>query len=206
MNILILLTTLLFSCSASALSWKHKVVGPVLLTDEIILSAYKSEIEPEIHNGVTVTNYFKEFDITAQKNKKGCFAPIIKKWLVESTIYIRSKEDKSLVKGRPRWQKIDEFGCNIKTGDFNTWEGTHQHELQHYKIRDVELKKFWQKLKQLLTSTCESSQDAAKVKILSEVESFLSLIKKIDTEENPRKVENQFYKTEFEKQTTKKCD
>lgn len=196
----------IFTISVHASNWKHKVAGPEVLTDEIIMSVYKNETEPQIHNGVTVTNYFKEFDISASKSRKGCYVPKINNWLVQSIIYIRSKDDKSIIKERPRWQKIDEFDCQVKSGDFNTWNGTHQHEKEHYKIRDLELKKFWKTLEKLLKSTCESSEESAKMKILSEVESFLKLIKKLDTEDNPRRVEHKFYKKEFEKQTHKKCD
>ena len=49
-------------------------------------------------------------------------------------------------------------------------------------------------LRKIRSSICENSEEAAKTKILLELESFLKHIKKIDTEENPRAVEHKFYK------------
>lgn len=194
-----ILAILFISHAVNGAAWKHVLKGPEVLTDEIIMSNYKNETEPQIHNGITVTNYFKNFDIQAKKNRKGCFVPEIKKWVVESVIFIRAKDDKTPVRGRARWQKTEEFDCKAKGGLFNTWEGTHAHEQVHYKVRDTELKKFWKKVKSLMSITCESTEDAAKMKILTEVEQFLMQIKKTDSEEMPRKVENDFYKKQ------KKC-
>ncbi len=204
-QLLLLLASLAEARPAIAADWKHLLKGPEILSDEVVKKVYPKERDPGRHNGITLSNYLKEFELQTQKLPRGCFRPKLQKWLVESTIYLRPNSATEIYQGKARWQPLADFNCRSQDSFFNTWEGSHFHEQQHYLLRDERLQKFMKELRTLQLKTCEASEDAAKLVVLKALEQFLIEVHAADTEDRAEALEHDFYVQAYERLSGTKC-
>ncbi len=190
-------------------SWEHKLEGPLLLADQIVQKVYSDETKPFRHNGITVTDYLKKLEVTFPEVRPGCFQPDILKWVVSSTIYVRSKTiegPNGKTMKNPRWLEIGHFGCRDADKEFNTWEGTYYHETEHFQARDQMLKDFWKELRAALPEHCSPSAKDAEKYLVGLINVFQDEAVKADSEQRAESLEAKWYLKQFEKTSRKKCE